>query len=291
MVLGHAHAAFALDRFDQDRGGLRPDRLLHGFKVAERDVVEAFDHGAEAIEILLVSGSRERRERAAVEGAFERDDAVALRAAIDRLELARGLDRAFHRLGAGIREEHIVGEARRAEPVGKLLLLGHAEQVRHVDRLVRLRGDRLGDLRMRMAERVHRNARGEVEIALAIGGGEPHALAVVERKVDTRKRRKKMRCAHGTVLGTSIVMARPEMKCAASPGGTFKSHFRSAPARVNTKPLRRRCQPMQRYRIPLRWKCHRLAAMIAFNGHCWGQGATVHRLMLGGLLRGSHGIL
>ena len=155
---GHAHAALALDRLDQDRGRVRSDDLLHRLEVAERHLVEALDHRAEAFEIFLLSAGRERRERAAVEGALEGDDAIALGLAVHRLELARGLDRAFHRLGAGIAEEHVVREALRAQPIGKLLLLGHAEQVGHVDRLVRLRGDRIRDLRMRMAERVDGDA-------------------------------------------------------------------------------------------------------------------------------------
>ena len=33
----HPHAAFALDRLDQDRGGLRPDRALDRFEVAGDD--------------------------------------------------------------------------------------------------------------------------------------------------------------------------------------------------------------------------------------------------------------
>ena len=120
----------------------RPDGLLHRFEIAERHLVEAFDHGAEAFEIFLLSAGRERRERAAVERAFEGDDAVALGLAVHGLEFARGLDRAFHRLGAGIAEEDVVGEAFRAQPVGELLLLRHAEEIGDVDRLVRLRGDR-----------------------------------------------------------------------------------------------------------------------------------------------------
>ena len=70
---------------------------------------------------------------------------------------------------------------------------------------------------MRMAERIDGDAGGEVEIALAVGGGEPRALPVIERKIDPRESRKKMSGAHGTFCCS----ASPEMKCAASPGGTF----------------------------------------------------------------------
>src|SRR5205085_1290012 len=216
MVLRDAHAAFTLDRLDQDRGGLRPDGLLHGFKIAERDLIEAVDNGAEAFEIFFVSGSRERRERTAVERALEGDDAVTLGTAVDGVELARGLDRAFHRLRAGILEKHVVGKALLAQPVRELLLLGNPKQVGDVDRLMGLRGDRVRDLRMRVAERIDGNARGEVEIARAVGGVEPHTLPPLEAQVDTREGRQQMSGAHDTFLGPSLYMASPEMKCAAS---------------------------------------------------------------------------
>ena len=58
----------------------------------------------------------ERRQRAAVERAFEGDDAIALGMALGGVIFARDLDRAFHRLGAGIGEEHEVGEALLAQP-------------------------------------------------------------------------------------------------------------------------------------------------------------------------------
>ena len=71
----HAHAALAHDRLDQDRGGLRTDRALDRLEVAERHLVEAVDHRAEAFEIFLLPAGGERRQRAAVEGALEGDDA------------------------------------------------------------------------------------------------------------------------------------------------------------------------------------------------------------------------
>ena len=81
VVRHHAHAALAHDRLDQDGGGLRPDRFLDRFKIAERHLVEAVDRRAEAFEIFLVAGRGDRGQRAAVEGAFEGDDAVTLRLA------------------------------------------------------------------------------------------------------------------------------------------------------------------------------------------------------------------
>ena len=118
--------------------------------------------------------------------AFEGDDAVALGMAVRRLVLAHHLDDAFHRLGAGIGEEHHVGEAHGAQPVGQPLALGNAVEVGDVDDLLGLLGDRLDQMRMRMAERIDRDAGGEIEIALAVGRDQPNALAPLESEVDPR---------------------------------------------------------------------------------------------------------
>src|SRR5262245_49010715 len=48
-------------------------------------------------------------------------------------------------------------------------------------------------MRMRVSQRVHRNARGEIEIALAIGGDEPGALAALETEIDPGKDGEQMR--------------------------------------------------------------------------------------------------
>src|SRR4051794_41598422 len=81
---------------------------------------------------------------------------------------------------------------------------------------MRLRGDRVGHFRVCMAERVDGNARGEVEIALAVRGGEPAALPLLERKIDARESRQKMSGAHGGFWG-----GRPPKQNAPPPGGAL----------------------------------------------------------------------
>jgi hypothetical protein len=46
------HAAFALQRFDQDARGVRTDRLLDGVEVTERYLIEAIHRRPEAFEIF-----------------------------------------------------------------------------------------------------------------------------------------------------------------------------------------------------------------------------------------------
>ena len=56
-----------------------------------------------------------------------------------------------------------------------------------------LLGQRLDQQRMGMAEHIDRDAGREVEIALAVGRGQPGALAPLEGEVGTRISRQKMR--------------------------------------------------------------------------------------------------
>ena len=130
-----ADAALALDRLDQDRRGLRADRRLERLEVAERHLVEAFDLRPKAFEVFRLAAGGERRQRAAVEGALEGDDAKALGPAVHIVIAARRLDGAFDRLGAGIAEEHAVGEGRRDELLAELALAGNLEDVGDVPEL------------------------------------------------------------------------------------------------------------------------------------------------------------
>ncbi len=65
-----------------------PMARFDGLEIAEWNLIEAFDRRAEAVEIFLLAAGGERRQRAAVEGAFEGDDAVAFRRAARRLIFA-----------------------------------------------------------------------------------------------------------------------------------------------------------------------------------------------------------
>jgi len=146
--------------------------------------------------VLLLAAGGQGCQRAAMEGPLEGNDPVALGMATRGLVFTRHFDGAFHRLSAGIGEEDGVGEACRAQTVGQPFTLGNAIKVRNVDQLRGLGGDRLDNLWMSMAERVDRDPRGEIEVAVAIGGSQPSALASLKGKVYTRIRWHQMRC-HG----------------------------------------------------------------------------------------------
>ena len=191
-----ADAALALHRLDQDRGGFRGDRLGRSIDVVERHLVEAVDLGPEAFQIFLLAAGGDRRQRAAVEGAFEGDGAIALGMAVHVMVAARRLDRAFQRLGARIGEEDLVGEGVLDEPLGKPALVGDLVEIGDVPELAGLLGQRRDQMRMAVAERIDGDAAGEIEIALAIGLDQPDTLAPLEREGSTRKGLVKRRTAH-----------------------------------------------------------------------------------------------
>ena len=214
----HAHAALAHHRLDDDAGGRIGDRALDGIEIAERHLVEAFHDRPEAFEIFFLAAGGERRERAPVERALEGHEPDALRMPAHRMIFARHLDRAFHRLGAGIAEEHGVGEACRAQPGGETLGLRNAVKVRDVPELLRLLGHRGDKRRVGMAEHIDRDAGGEVEVARAVGRRQPRAFAPLEGEVGTRIGRQKMRSHSQTSRGRQSQPVMFEMKCAAFSG-------------------------------------------------------------------------
>src|SRR5471032_1910574 len=72
-------AAFALDRLDQDARGLVVHHVAYDVGVVEGRVQVARRRRAEAFEILLVAGGRERIQQAAVERRLEADQLVPFR--------------------------------------------------------------------------------------------------------------------------------------------------------------------------------------------------------------------
>ena len=152
----------------------------------DRDLVEAVDLGAEAFDVLRLAAGGDRRQRAAVEGALEGEDAVFLRMAVDRVAPARHLDRRLVGLGPRIGEEDEIGEGRVGEPPRQPLAVGDLEQVGGVPELARLLGQGRDEPRMRVAERVDGDAGAEVEISLAGRRRQPAAFAALEGDVGSR---------------------------------------------------------------------------------------------------------
>ncbi len=185
LHVGRTHAALALDRLDDDAAGAGPDRVTHRVHVVERDVVEAFHHRAEALQVVRVAGGGERGQRAAVERALEADEAEALRLAGVGHGAAHHLDHALVRLGARVAEEHAVGERRIDQPLRQPFGLRNAIQVGRVHHLGGLLGDRLHQMRMPMSQAGRGDARPEIEESSPVHRPQPGALAPLEGEVGT----------------------------------------------------------------------------------------------------------
>jgi hypothetical protein len=100
-------------RLNQDRCGLRPECAFGCGQIREGHLIKAFDQDR-THQIALLSACCERCQRASVEGAFIRDDAVSLRPAACGLVFARRLDHCIPRLRHLSCRKDAIGEARRA---------------------------------------------------------------------------------------------------------------------------------------------------------------------------------
>ena len=121
-----------------------------------------------------------------MEAAGEGDDLDPVGVAPVVVILARHLDREFGGLGAGIGEEHRIGEGGIDQFVGERLLPRNLVKVRDVPKLVRLRGQCADQIGVCMAQRVHRDARTQIEVSVAAFLDQPAAFAFDEVQFRTR---------------------------------------------------------------------------------------------------------
>src|SRR5690606_15086684 len=110
--------------------------------VVEGNLVETVHLGAEALKIFELTAGGDRRQRPAVEGAFEGYDAEAFGMAADELVAPGGLDRAFQRLAAGIGEKDLVGEGGLSQPLAEPALPRNLVEIGDVPELAGLFGER-----------------------------------------------------------------------------------------------------------------------------------------------------
>lgn len=104
---GGEDAAFALDGFDEDGGGLGGEGRADGVEVVEVGVGEAGDQGLEPVLVLRLAGGGHRGEGASVEGIAHGDDAEL---ALGGAPFAGEFEEAFVGFGAGIAEEDLAAE-------------------------------------------------------------------------------------------------------------------------------------------------------------------------------------
>ena len=151
----------------------------------------------EAVDHLRLVGRADRRHRPPVEGVREGDQVVLVRIALGVMIAPRGLDRALDRLDARIGEEDRVGEGEVDQPLANASPCGRAVEVGDVHQRRRLLLDRLGQVRVAVAEEVDRDARREVEISLALLAVEIDSLAAHRPNRRTRIDGHERRDGHG----------------------------------------------------------------------------------------------
>ena len=177
----HAHAAFALDRFDEhgtDVLAIARQRL-DGFQVVERHAHETRQQRLEAGLHATVAGGGERGEGPAVEAVLHHHDdrvAIALAMGVGPRELDGGLVG----LGTAVAEEGAFHAAVGAERLGQPFLERDLVEVRAVDELFRLPAEGLGHVRMGVAEIADCDTRERIQISPALCVPEPGAAAVRE---------------------------------------------------------------------------------------------------------------
>ncbi len=168
LLACRADSTLALHRLDQEARRILVDRGQRRFEIVELDDLEARQERREPVAQLLLVGGADRRHRPPVERVGESDQVVLVRIALGVMIAPRRLDRALDRFRARIGEEHRIGEAIVDQPLRESLALRRPVQVRHMHQCRRLLLDRLGQMRMAMAEQVDRDPGREVEIFLAI---------------------------------------------------------------------------------------------------------------------------
>jgi hypothetical protein len=164
---------------DCEHAWVRGGRALDGADVVVRHADESARVRREALACLVASGGRERGERASVPGTLHHDR-LRLRLAVFVTVHPHQLQRRFVRLGAGVPEEDLLHARERADAIGEQLLLANAVDVRCVNQLADLVGQRRDEARMRMPEAVDRDARERVEVLAALFVVQARALAVRE---------------------------------------------------------------------------------------------------------------
>ena len=181
-----SNSAFALDRFHQDRRGLRRHRGAHRVEIVEWHLAEAGHHRLETLFDLFLTRRGDARQSAPVKRTVRGDDLVP---ALVVPEFSRELEQAFVRLRAAVAEK---APARADQPNERFRELGlrlGEIKIRDVQELSRLLEQRIGDFRIGVAQRTDGDAAAEIEVALARHIPDVAPLAVIEREIEARVRR------------------------------------------------------------------------------------------------------
>ncbi len=166
------HPAFALHRLENHRADVVAafvaERGLERRDVVVGDVRDARRARAEALCVLRLASGRDREQRAAVERVQRRDDAQLVRPEPVVRPAPRELQRRLVRFGAGIAEEHALGERAVDETLRESQRGLVREPVADVPELAGLLVERADHRRMAVSECGHGDAAREIDVELAV---------------------------------------------------------------------------------------------------------------------------
>ena len=177
------NAALALNRLDHHGADGVVELCVEVGHIVEADEFGAGDERGERFAIFCGVRDRKRAEGAAVKRVFEREEArLQSAAAIGfRVRVGAGeLQGAFDGLAAAVREKHAVEARPLRQLVRERPLVGIVKKVRNVRGASRFAAYDAHHPRMRVARRVYRNPRQEIEIGAPLRIVEATAAPVRE---------------------------------------------------------------------------------------------------------------
>ena len=173
------HAALALNQFQNHRAS----RVVRGgFKragVVERQVRDAARFRPEVVAVFFLPAGADGEKGAPVKRVVKGDDAVLVRAETPLRVAAREFERGFVGFGAGVGEEHALGESHVAQAARQFNRRRVHQQVADMPEFAGLLGEDAAQFRVGVPERADRDAGREIQIDISVGVPQPRALAAL----------------------------------------------------------------------------------------------------------------
>ena len=186
------HPTLALHRLEHHGAGALGNLRFQRGDIVVGHMADAADRRTEALGVLGLAADADGEQGTTVEAVAAGDDLVLVGTKVVVRPTPRQLERRLVGLGAGVDEQHTVGKGRRhqlgCQPQGRFV--GH--DIGHMPELLRLLGQHLDQLRVGMAQRVDRNATGQIDIFPALLIPQARTLAAHRNHI------------HGGVIGHHV---------------------------------------------------------------------------------------
>ncbi|CCK14068.1 ion transporter, putative [Cronobacter universalis NCTC 9529] len=176
------HAALALHRLDNHRAGIVINQRRGGIEIVKHGMADLRRQRREILGIRRLAASGDGKQRAAVERVFKGHDAAFLRAVVVVGIFAGELQRRLVGFRAGVTEKDAIGEGGVNQAFGEAQHRLVGIPVAGMPDFRRLGFQRLAQFRVRVPERVYRDAAREIDILFAFLIPERGALGPYRNK-------------------------------------------------------------------------------------------------------------